>query len=99
MDIQIKIQCPCCESPLDPHKHPGIVANKIASIGSQLVALKEQSIKLASRKPNPPLLSIVELNAQRENVKEQIESLTKEKQVWKSLQGEIDKKRGLKMST
>lgn len=97
MDISIKIQCPCCETPVDPHKQPGIVMNKVASIGSQLVSLKEQSAKLANRKPNPPLLTAVELNDQREKVKEQIESLSKEHKVWKSILEEIDKKRGLKM--
>lgn len=97
MDIQIKIQCPCCHGPVDPHEHPGIVSNKIASIGSQLVSLKEQVAKLANRKPSP-LLTAVEINAQRDKAKEQIESLTKEQKIWKALQQDIDKKRGLKMS-
>lgn len=81
MDIQIKIQCPCCNNPVDPREHRGIVINRNAWLGSQLVSLREQAIRLANRKPNPPLLTKIDLEEQKKSVQDQIVSCEKEQRI------------------
>lgn len=81
MDIQIKIQCPCCNNPVDPREHRGIVINRNAWLGSQLVTLREQATRLANRKPNPPLLTKLDLEEQKRNTQVQIESCEKEQKI------------------
>jgi hypothetical protein len=81
MNIQIKIQCPCCNSPIDPLEHRGVIINQNATLGSRLVSLRELSVRLDNKKPNPPILSAFELEDQKRKVKEQIESAEKEKKI------------------
>lgn len=52
MDIKINIQCPCCESPIDPKEHRGVIINKARSLGAQLITLREQMDRLEKQKPS-----------------------------------------------
>lgn len=78
MSVQINIECPCCGTSVDVKEHRGIIINRRAWLGSQLVALREQLNRLEKRITNPPSLTQAALQNQIEVLTSQIEDFESE---------------------
>ena len=75
MKVNIQIDCPTCHHPIDFKNHRGVIINRVNFLRSQTISLREQLVRVEARKPNPPKITAVELENQKQKILEQLDKM------------------------